>query len=280
MTKSLSIIGCGWLGLPTAEHFLQKEKNYSVKGSTTTPSKLSQLEEKGIQAYLLQLQNDGSLPESQSRCLKELLEVETLIINIPPGRRNPNIEAAFAAKMNTLITAIQASPLRQILFISSTSVYPKNNTLVTEADALSPTKASGRALLEAEQALQALEGLKVSVLRLSGLYGPNRPPGRFLAGKQNLTNGEGRINLVHQQDCIEVIAKVIGGEKWGEVYNVCADEHPTRRDFYTVAAKKLDLPPPTFAPNSPAHYCIVSNEKAKRELGHEFIELGTYPSIL
>ena len=55
MTKpAISIIGCGWLGLPTAQYLLQQ--GYPVKGSTTTPSKLSILEEKGITPHLLQLE--------------------------------------------------------------------------------------------------------------------------------------------------------------------------------------------------------------------------------
>lgn len=48
-----SIIGCGWLGLPLAERLVAE--GYTVKGSTTSVDKLSLLRQKGIDAYLLQL---------------------------------------------------------------------------------------------------------------------------------------------------------------------------------------------------------------------------------
>ncbi|MFK7904343.1 MAG: SDR family oxidoreductase [Chitinophagales bacterium] len=269
--KTISIIGCGWLGLPLALHLQQK--GFTIKGSTTSPSKIENLEQKNIQAYLLQLQDDGILPMEQKQYLKDLLKADILIFNIPPGRRNPNVEASFLAKIKTLTDAIEASPLQKIIFVSATSVYPLQNRMVTELDAKNPSKASGKALLQAEQALQNIQNTETTVLRLAGLYGPNRAPGRFLAGRQNLANGEGRVNLVHLQDCIEVISGVIQQEKWGEVYNVCSDEHPTREVFYTAAAKNLGLSVPTFAVNSPAKYCMVSNKKVKQELKHTFRKL-------
>lgn len=264
----ISIIGCGWLGLPLAE-YLQK-KGFTIKGSTTTSSKMEKLTAKGIKAYLLQLQSDGTILPEQIKNLEELLDTDILVFNIPPGRKNPNVEATFSAKIKTLMEAIEVSPLQKIIFISATSVYPLQNKTVVETDAKNPSKSSGKALLQAEQLLQNSPDLQVTTLRLAGLYSPNRPPGRFLAGKQNLANGEGRVNLVHQQDCIEVIHQVIQQQKWGKTYNVCADEHPTRQVFYTQATQKIGLKPPTFASNSLAEYCIVSNEKIKKELGITF----------
>ncbi len=269
--KTISIIGCGWLGLPLAIHLQQK--GFTIKGSTTSPSKIKDLKQEDIEPYLLQLQNDGTLPIEQKKNLEALLKADILVFNIPPGRRNPDVKTSFLAKIKTLKDAIEASSLQKIIFVSATSVYPLQNQIVTERDAQNPSKASGKALLQAEQVLQELQNVKTTVLRLAGLYGPNRAPGRFLAGKQNLANGEGRVNLVHLQDCIEVIFEVIRQERWNEVFNVCSDEHPTREVFYTAAAKSLDLPSPTFLSNSPAKYCMVSNEKVKRELKHSFRKL-------
>ncbi|MGB1242120.1 MAG: SDR family oxidoreductase [Chitinophagales bacterium] len=269
--KTISIIGCGWLGLPLAIHL--QGKGFFIKGSTTSTSKIEDLKQKGIEPYLLQLQDNGTLSIEQKRNLEELLKADILVFNIPPGRRNPDVEASFLAKIKTLRNAIEASSLQEIIFVSATSVYPLQNQIVTELDAKNPSKASGKALLQAEQVLQNLQNVETTVLRLAGLYGPNRPPGRFLAGRQNLANGEGRVNLVHLQDCIEVIFEVIRQKKWGKTYNVCSDEHPMREVFYTAAAKSLGLAVPTFAVNSPPKYCVVSNEKVKQELKHTFKKL-------
>ena len=48
-SKSVSIIGCGWLGLPLAEFLVQQ--GFHVRGSTTRAEKLKPLEEKGIEAF-------------------------------------------------------------------------------------------------------------------------------------------------------------------------------------------------------------------------------------
>ncbi|MEZ4883210.1 MAG: SDR family oxidoreductase [Chitinophagales bacterium] len=269
--NTISIIGCGWLGLPLAQ-YLQKQ-NFTIKGSTTTLSKMENLSAMGIESYLLQLQDDGTLPQEQMDNLMELLKTDVLIFNIPPGRKNPDVEASFLAKIKTLTQAMEGSPLQKMLFVSSTSVYSLQNQIATESDVLQPIKSSGKALLKAEELLQDVPNVETTVLRLAGLFGPNRPAGRFLAGKQNLTNGKGKVNLVHLEDCMEVIFQVIRQGKWGEVYNVCSDEHPTREEFYTAAAKKLGLVPPTFAANSPTKYCVVSNEKIKQELGIFFSSL-------
>ena len=44
MTK-ISILGCGWLGLPLAKALI--ENGFSVKGSTTSTDKLTALENAG-----------------------------------------------------------------------------------------------------------------------------------------------------------------------------------------------------------------------------------------
>ena len=51
--KTVSILGCGWLGKPLAVSLLQE--GYEVKGSTTSESKLSDLEALGIESYLVDI---------------------------------------------------------------------------------------------------------------------------------------------------------------------------------------------------------------------------------
>lgn len=49
----VSIIGCGWLGLPLAKFLVQK--GFPVKGSVTTESKINQLASLGIKPFLINL---------------------------------------------------------------------------------------------------------------------------------------------------------------------------------------------------------------------------------
>ena len=51
--KQISILGCGWLGLPLAKSLL--EKGFSVKGSTTSLEKISVIENSGIDAFHIEM---------------------------------------------------------------------------------------------------------------------------------------------------------------------------------------------------------------------------------
>ena len=73
MNKSISILGCGWLGKALAENLI--EHNYTINGSTTTRSKLSDLKTKGITPYLINIENSQI-------CLNDFFICDVLIISI------------------------------------------------------------------------------------------------------------------------------------------------------------------------------------------------------
>ena len=133
-----------------------------------------------------------------------------------------------------------------------------------------PETASGKAVLLAEQLLREALGERLTIIRFSGLMGPDRFPGRFLAGKKEVPNGKAPVNMIYQTDCIQLIAEVINQDCWGEIFNGCADDHPTREDFYTKAALKLGLEPPTFSQTPTGQFKIISNEKSKTILGMKY----------
>ncbi len=260
---NISIMGCGWLGFPLAKLLI--EKGHHVKGSTTTASKLPLLREAGIEAY--QVKIDGR----RASKLNDFLEgSELLIINIPPKRRNPDVERAHPMQINVLVEKAQQAGVQKILFVSSTGVYGNEGRILTESDTPRPQRASGRALVRVEWALQQLEGVGVTIVRMAGLVGGTRKAGRFLAAKKEVPNGDALVNLVHQLDCMHILEQIIAQEKWGEIFNVCADEHPTRRDFYTYQARKEGLEPPTFLVGDAVKFKIVSNAKIKRVLNYSF----------
>ncbi len=49
----ISILGCGWLGVPLAESLIKK--GFSIKGSTTSEEKIEILTKKGIEAFLISI---------------------------------------------------------------------------------------------------------------------------------------------------------------------------------------------------------------------------------
>lgn len=259
---TISILGCGWLGMPLAMRFLKE--GYQVKGSTTTPARLSQLENLGIYPSLVQLQEGAD-----TEALQAFLQAEILVISFPPGLRAGKGEA-YLQQMHFLAEALRQVNTPYLLFTSSTSVYPDLNRVVSEADENLP-QVREHVLCQAEDLLRRLPGKKLTVVRLAGLAGEDRHPGRFLAGKTQVPNPLAPVNLVHQADCVEILYQVVARQCWGHSFNASADAHPTRQDYYTAAALSLGLEPPVFAPPSPGDASkIISNEKVKQALDFTF----------
>lgn len=264
--QKIAILGCGWLGLPLAEQLVNE--GYSVKGSTTRSEKLPELEERGIEAWRIKVGE-----ELDGEDLTGFFDAETLIVNIPPGgRRNPEVALKHPQQIKAVVEAARLGSVRQILFVSSTGVYGDVDGLVTETTPASSLTVSGKALAAIEEWLGRQQDLRVTILRLAGLVGGERKAGRFLAGKTNVPNGNDPVNLIHREDCIRIICEILRQEQWGEVFNACADQHPTRRDFYIHQAEKEGFTPPVFAPDDGLQKGkIISNVKLKSVLGYQFL---------
>lgn len=260
---TISIIGAGWLGLPFGKKLV--EQGYTVKGSTTRTDKLAVIEQAGIQPFLLKA--DPDLTGDQ---IDKLFNCDLLFLNLPPGRRHPNVQQYFPEQVRQILRKAKRQNVSKCIFVSSTSVYSDRNQVVTEADPIHPDRPSGKALAEAEKLVKATFGKQGTILRLAGLAGPGRSMGRFLAGRKDLPNGEAPVNLVHQTDCIDVLLAIIEQERYGKTYNVCADEHPKKKDIYPIQASRLGLEPPTFQEKGALSYKIVSNQKVKEELNYKF----------
>lgn len=72
-----------------------------------------------------------------------------------------------------LLAVLRGAP--RVILVSSTGVYhQEDGGEVDEDSPTEPSGFSGRTLLEAEQALGAALGERLSVLRLGGIYGPGR----------------------------------------------------------------------------------------------------------
>lgn len=237
---TVAVLGCGWLGLPLAKSLIAS--GYSVNGTTTTPAQLLALRDAGIRPYLLRLGPEFSQTDADS--LHALLNgVEVLVLNVPPRAA---ASGAYPALLRPVGAAVAAAGVRHVLFVSSTGVYPDEPRAMREADALSSPDAASD-LLRAEGQFTPRRGQWLTtVVRMGGLIGPERPPGRFLAGRQNLPQGNAPVNLIHLDDCVGLLQHIIDEKIWGYTFNACAAEHPTRREFYLKAAAHLGLEAPTF----------------------------------
>lgn len=246
--KKVSILGCGWLGFPLAQYLI--EKDYSVKGSTTSIDKLDLFSKNGIIPYNIVLNENEIIGEFAAF----LDASDELIIAIPPKLRSSNAEN-FVSKIKLLVPFIEKSSIKKVLFISSTAVYGDNQALVDENSLTNPETESGKQLVEVEQLLQSK--CNTTIIRFGGLIGPNRNPARFLSGQKNIENPDAPVNLIHLTDCIEIIFSILKKECWGVTFNAVAPQHPTRKEYYTNKAAELALPLPEFQETNNAEGKIV-----------------------
>lgn len=270
--EQISILGCGWLGLPLAKALISE--GHSVKGSTTSNDKKELLENAGIAHYPIALE-----VKNFSAPVADFLENSPiLIIAIPPKLRGKNKDYSdaqnnsFVQKIKNLIPYIEKSSVEKLLFISSTAVYGEADTIIDENSPTVPVTESGKQLLEIEQLLLANTHFKTTILRFGGLIGPDRNPARFLAGKENVPNPDAPVNMIHLDDCIGIIKKIIANTVWNEVLNAVTPFHPSRKDYYTQKALEENLIPPTFNHEIPSAGKTIVSEKLVRLLDYTFTQ--------
>jgi len=247
LNKTISILGCGLLGKPLAIKLIKKGN--LVKGSTTSKHKFKEFDNLGIQPYLISLEN---LKEN----INDFLNTEILIVALP----SKNIIG-----FKNLIKNIKQSSIKKVLFISSTSVYKSENLEVTEESELVDSP-----LVEIENIFTSNQEFQTTVVRFAGLFGYDRKPGNFFKNGRVIPYPEGYVNMIHQDDCVSILNKIIENNSWNEVFNACADYHPKRRDYYIKTTADIGNIPPIFEETKNTVFKIISNKKLKSVLNYNF----------
>jgi nucleoside-diphosphate-sugar epimerase len=258
-----SILGCGWLGFPLAQHLIANGN--IVYGSTTTEKKTDIFAAENITPYIIKIENNNIFGP-----IDAFLDSDVLIIDVPFSKQKETFKS-----YQKLAILIEKSTISKVLFISSTSVYTNTNGIVTEdmAFKVNPEK---KTLVDLEKLFLQHSGFETTVIRFSGLIGRDRNPGNFFKEGSVVKNGMAPINLIHLDDCILIIHKICMTTFNGEIFNAAADTHPTKKDFYTAASNANKLVPATFLSNEDYNYKIISNEKLKQQLNYSL----KYPDLM
>lgn len=256
--SKIGIVGCGWLGTPLAISFLKK--GYSVIGTTTSEEKRENLLQLGIQAHHWELSDQ--LTKSSCKFLNDL---EILILNIPPSK----VKSKFSYSSLLQKLGRYLSNKTKVIFISTTSVYPDTVQKVSEEYEWSDLDLQ-KETVQAEIKLRAIFESRLTILRLAGLIGNDRHPVKYLSGKKEIPNGNSPVNLIHLEDVIGLIDRIIERNYWGEVLNACYPEHPSKKEYYTQTAEKWKIPLPEFKDELGSQKLILS-EKSINDLGYNYL---------
>jgi nucleoside-diphosphate-sugar epimerase len=236
------IFGAGYVGHRVAR--LWKTAGANVVVVTRSAERAKTFEAEGLEPRLADVTNPATLVG--------LPEAETVLFAVGYDRKQPqSIAEVYRDGFRHVLNALQPTTKR-VIYISSTGVYgDAAGEWIDEQTPAIPTREGGKASLAAEQALFAHPlGSRGVVLRLAGIYGPDRVPNRndLIAGKRIESNPDGWLNLIHVDDAARIILAAETLAIPPAIYNV-SDGHPVRRRaYYEELARLFDAPAPRFIP--------------------------------
>ncbi len=238
------IFGCGYLGRRIARAWLDQQ--HQVLAVTRSVQRADELRNSGILPIV------GDI--TQELNLSDCADVDTLLFAVGFDRKAGNaIHDVYFDGLRRVIDALPELP-RRLIYISSTGVFAQNEgQSVNEQSPCEPTREGGKACLAAEQFLQQHAiGSRTIILRLAGIYGPDRLPKLqdVIAGNSIAVAPNGYLNLIHVDDAVEIVLAAEQQLQTPELLLV-SDGHPVLRgDFYSELAKQTNSPPPSFGQSS------------------------------
>lgn len=260
------ILGCGYLGRRVAARWINA--GHEVAALTRSREKAGLLHDVGITPIV----GDVTQPTS----LAKLPPSDVVLYAVGYDRASGvDRREVVVQGLETTLSAL-AGKTQRIVFISTTSVYGHSNgEWIDEDSPTTPASDAGRIALEAEELFRRDPLRNVTVLRLSGLYGP----GRLLRRTEQLRSqepiaGDGNawLNLIHVEDAVTAVQ--LAAERVDsscETYLVSDDLPVRRREYYGRLAELTDSPPPVFDSSKASRSTGLGkrcrNLRVKQELG-------------
>lgn len=274
------IIGCGYVGTAVARYW-RRDRDYCVTATTTTKERVAELEQ--VQERVVLTSGDDKT------ALKAVVQnQDAVLLSVAPKGGRPvdanKYEETYLYTAKNLIWALQYAPtVKQLIYTGSYAVYGNTNGAWTdEKSSVAPVNKRGEVLYDTEQVLlrATREQLRVCILRMGGIYGPDRELveifGQF-AGTTRPGDGEYFTNWIHLDDIVSAIDFVLLHRLQG-IYNLVDDVPWITRNLVERLCERHGLPPVSWdasRSNLQPYNVRVSNHKIKAA-GYKFI----HPKIL
>lgn len=250
--RRLLIIGCGDVGLRVA---LLLRTRYRIYALTHSAERLAALRQHG----LIPLFGNLDLPDT----LAGLPGLAHDVIHLAP----PPAGGIADTRTAHLIAALgRARSLPQhFVYISTSGVYGDcNGALVNETSPLRPQTDRARRRVDAERRLRAWgarSGVRVSVLRVPGIYAADRlPVTRIERGTPALLpQDDAYVNHVHADDLARIVVAALHHGQANRSYNASDDVPQKMGDYFDLVADRYSLPRPPRVARSEAQSVLPEN---------------------
>lgn len=245
------IIGCGYLGVRVAHEWIAA--GHRVSALTRSLTRAGNLADAGIRPIV----GDVCQPET----LTGLPAADTVLFAVGYDRGSGHSQqAVYVDGLKNVLDSV-ASRTRRFVYISSSSVYGQSaGEWVDETSESQPVQPGGQCCLAAEQLVMASfpcantpedHGRSANILRLSGIYGPNRLLSRvdsLRAGEPLAGRGDAWLNLIHVDDAVRAVLAAESFGRSGQTYLI-SDNLPVQRSaYYSHLAELCGAPAPRFNP--------------------------------
>ncbi|WP_287803194.1 SDR family oxidoreductase [Diaphorobacter sp.] len=252
------IIGCGDVGLRVVRSLNGPQGGSGrprVLALTSSPTRVPQLRGAGVTPLL------GNLDDAAT--LARLAGVATRVLHLapPPGEREVGPRWWLDPRSTALARALRRRTLPQSLVYASTSgVYGDcAGAWVPESRPVAPATPRAQRRVNAERAMRHLgrAGVPVSILRVPGIYAPDReggtPEARLRRGTPVLAEPDDvYTNHIHADDLARACVLALWRARAQRIYNVADDSQLKMGDYFDFAADLYGLPRPPRVQRSTA----------------------------
>lgn len=262
-----------------------------VLALTSSPSRVAELRAQGARPLV------GNLDDAHT--LRRLAGLATRVLHLAPP---PGEGAGGDAWWQDPRTVALARVLRQrslpvsLVYASTSGVYGDcQGALVSETRAVAPGTPRAQRRVNAERAVRHLgrAGVRVSILRIPGIYAPDReggtPEARLRRGTPVLVAEDDVFtNHIHADDLARACLAALWKGRPQRTCNVSDSTHLKMGDYFDLAADLYGLPRPPRVPRSAAQeqlsLMLLSFMSESRRLDNRRMlqELGVrlrYPSV-
>ena len=189
----------------------------------------------------------------QADILKRLAGIASRVLHLAPPAVLAQIDGPNDPRTTALMRSLRLRKLpRSLVYASTTGVYGDcRGEWVTEARAVAPATARGQRRVGAEHAIRfaGRSGLRASILRIPGIYAPDReggtPRARLLRGTPVLqASDDVYTNHIHANDLARACLKALWQGKPQRVYHASDDTVLKMGDYFDLAADLYGMPRP------------------------------------
>lgn len=262
MGLKVTIIGCGYVGMAVARQW--RESGHEILATTTTRDRVAELEKVAQQVAIVR--------GDDLDALRSVVRDRDVVL-LSVGARHPNTyRETYLDTAKNLVTVLQDAPgVKQVIYTGSYSVYgDKKGQWVDETAPIAPIDDKDKILFETERVLLgvARDRVKTCVLRLGGIYGPDREIVKIfgrVAGTTRPGTGQEWSNWIHLQDIVAAIAFVCEQRCEG-IYNLVNDVPLPLGELLDRLCELHGLATVSWDPSRPSlrsHNVRVSNRKLK-----------------